>query len=532
MPRGAEGPSASSGLGDSQSLHARPRSSIRAILTPGWPLGVPSGIALGLSIGLFLLAAVLRCGRALLRWEEVSLAYSAYQAPLVKALGDPGLLIDSWVGLHPPLYGLCYAIMERTAPLPLLFLGFSALCSFLAVFFVYRAARMMEGPVAALCALGLAATAPVALHYAAEINNYPLLLALVSALLWAWARYRSGRGGWLPVALLGVAAGWTHLLGGMVGGVVVLGVLWRHRGDGIKAFVLLALGCAPVVAGALDLAINADTYGQPELHLDLSVRDWRERFGWLCLPAAAMAIPALRRAPLLAVSWVGLLGSIAAMVALGVAAPHQFPYWSVLMPAGAVLVGVAAARVPGLWIGVASLVVLQGWLALRAEHHDLSRIWNDQRRARAVDLALAEARAGDGLWMISPALEPDDDKRAISPALWRLRPWRAMPMVEPFAMEYTDYRYGQPRSYEGLTVYSFTDYWPDRMDAILKHHTDSGHRVFVALYDHGPAQGYPERMRRLLRPWAFEERSVGTDDGLGVDRLVVITGRADSQASP
>ena len=105
-----------------------------------------------------------------------------------------------------------------------------------------------------------------------------------------------------------------------------------------------------------------------------------------------------------------------------------------------------------------------------------------------------------------------------------------MPMVKPFPMEYTDYRYGQPRLYQDITVYSFTDFWPDRMDAILQHHTDTGHRIRIALYDHGPAEGYPERLRRMLRPWAFEEQQVGWDDGLGVDWLLVVDGRAGQGA--
>lgn len=532
MPPAAEPSGNTARAGGDLPLRTRSRSLLHAVLMPGWPLGPSRRAALSVAVVLMVLAATLRAGRALLRWEEVSLAYSAYQAPLVKALGDPGLLIDSWVGLHPPLYGACYALMEHLAPYPLLFLGFSATCSLAAAFFAWRAARLLAGPLAGLVALALAATAPVALHYAAEINNYPLMLALLAALLWAWARYRAGRGGWLLVAALGIVAGWTHLLGGVAAGLAVLGVLSRHRSDGVKAFAALALGCAPVVAGALGLASNADTFGQPELHLDLSLRDWRERFGWLSVPAAFMALPALRRAPVVALGWAGLCGAIVMMVALGVAAPHQFPYWSLLMPAGVVLIGVAAARVPGLWLGVAVLAGLQAWLVLRAEWHDLRGLLRDQHRPRAVDLALEQAQPGDGLWMISPALQPDDDKRAISPALWRLRPWRPMPMVEPFAMEYTDYRYGQPRAYEGLVVYSFTDFWPARMDAILQHHTASGHKVWVALYDHGPAQGYPERMRRLLRPWAFEERSVGTDDGLGVDRLVVVSGRAGQERAP
>ena len=520
-------PAADAGVsGTGGAVPARGSALWRRVLEPWGPDGPSPRVRFVLVSALLLVAGLLRAGRALLRWEEVSIAYAAYQAPLVKAWGDPGLLLDRWVGLHPPLYGMAYAAIEHAAPIPLLFLGFSALCSWLAVLLVYRAARLLGGTAAGVVALALAAGAPVALHYAAELNNYPLLLALVAALIWAWARYRQGVGGWLPLALLGIAAGWTHLLGGMAAGLVVLAVMARHRGDGLRALAVLALGCAPVVAGALELAGSADTFSQPELHLDLSLRDWGERFGWLCLPAGLLALPALRRTPALALALLGMVITIGAMIGLGVAAPHQFPYWSLLMPFGAVLAGVAATRVPGWWLGAGALALVQLWVGGRAVQHDLRRCWRDQNRPRAIDEALARAEPGDGLWIVSPALEPDDDKRAISPSVWRFRPWRPMPMVEPFPMEYTDYRYGQPRDYQGVTVYSFTDFWPDRMDAILRHHTDSDHRVWVALYDHGPAQGYPERLRRMLRPWSFDEEQVGWDDGLGVDWLLRIDGRA------
>jgi hypothetical protein len=476
------------------------------------------------------LAGVLRAGQALCRWEEVSIAYSAYQAPLVAALAEPGRLLGTWVGLHPPLYGLCYALLERACPRPLLFLGFSALCSWLAVLATGRAAWLLGGARAGLVAVALAATAPVALHYSAEVNDYPLLLALLAGLLWAWARYRAGASGWVPVALFGVAAGWTHVLGGWAAGIVALGVLVRHRGDGLRCLLALALGAAPVVAGALAVLGEGDTFGQPPLRLGLSLADWGRRFGWLSLPALALGLPGVWRAPLPAAVWGGLVGAIVGMVLLGAAAPHQFPYWSLLMPAGAVLVGLTSARLRGWWVFGLALAVAQAARVVPEQREALLRILRDQARPRAIDTALAEAGPGDGLWLLSPALEPDDDKRAISPVLWRLRPWRPMPMVEPFPLLYTDYRYGQPRAYGALTVYTFTDLWPDRMDAILRHHTGGGHRVFVAVYDYSPAQAFLERLRRSLRPWVVEERPVGTDEGLGVDHLFVVTGQAGGGA--
>ncbi len=483
------------------------------------------------ALAVLLLAALLRLGRAALRWEEVALAYAAYQEPVVAALGEPARLVGSFVGLHPPLYGVCFALMEHLAPLPVVFLLFSAACSWLAVLFALLAGRLLGGPLAGLLAAALAATAPVALHYAAELNNYPLLQAELGALLWLWARHRRGLGGWAPLALVGVAAGWTHLLGGAFAGLVALAILWRHPAHGLRILALMAVGCSPVLAGAWRLMQDSHTFGQPELHLDLSLRDWRERFGWICLAAGFLALPGLRRAPAMAVVWVGLAATIAAMVYLGVAAPHQFPYMSLLMPAGVLLVALGSSRPRWLALGAIGLALLQAGLALRSQQAGLRRIVEDQGRLRAVDEALAAAEPGDALWLISPALEPDDDKRAISPVLWRLRPWRSQPIARPFLFQYTDYRFGQPRRYGQLTVYSFTDFWPARMDAILAHHTQLGNQVFVALYDHGPAADYPARLRKLLRPWAFEERQVGMDSGLGRDWLLVVSGLAAEGSS-
>ncbi len=100
MPPAAE-PGADPGRGSS--LRSRPRAGLRSLWEPWGPDGPGAGLRLTLVTGLLLLAAALRAGRALLRWEEVSIAYAAYQAPLIQAWGDPGLMLDSWVGLHPPL---------------------------------------------------------------------------------------------------------------------------------------------------------------------------------------------------------------------------------------------------------------------------------------------------------------------------------------------------------------------------------------------------------------------------------------------
>lgn len=486
----------------------------------------------GLLGGLLLLAAGLRVGRALLRWDEVALAYAAYQAPLVDALDDPARLPGLFVGLHPPLYGVIFAAWERLLPIPLLLLGFSATCSFLAVVLVGRAARHLGGTRAEIVAVGLAGTAPVGLHYAAEVNNYPLTVLFVAALLLAWARYRSGRGGWIEVAATGVLAAWSHVIGGAAAGFVALAVLARHPGDGVRVFLALALGSCPVLAGAGILTGDPHTFGQPDLLLGASLRDWRDRFGVLAVPAGLLAVFGVPRAPAVALGWAGLAVLVGGMVALGVAAPHQFPYWSLLGPAAALLAGLGSLRHRVIATGAAVLVLAQAAVAVREEATLGRRIRTDLGRERAVDVALAAMAPGDLLWLLSPALEPDDDKRAVSPVLWRIHPWHPQPMARDFPFDYTDYQYGQPRRFGAFTVHTFTDLWPDRMDAIVTVALEQGHRVWVALYDHGPARAYPERLERVLRPFTWTREAVGTDVGLGVDLLYLVTGDAAGDGVP
>ena len=147
------------------------------------------------------MALALRLPRALLRWDEVSLAYAAYADPAARlvASGDWAGLPRAWVGLHPPLHAALLGLGERIAPIPGVALLFSALCSSLACGFI--AARF--GGLAGL----LLATAGVAAHYSGEVNNYPLAALGLAVLLWAAPRRDAVRN-------LGIfLAGWSHVLG-------------------------------------------------------------------------------------------------------------------------------------------------------------------------------------------------------------------------------------------------------------------------------------------------------------------------------
>ena len=71
-------------------------------------------------IPVLILAALLRLLRMHVRWDEITLAYSAYAEPVTQALidGHPTALLGSWIGLHPPLWGVIHGLMEVIVPVP------------------------------------------------------------------------------------------------------------------------------------------------------------------------------------------------------------------------------------------------------------------------------------------------------------------------------------------------------------------------------------------------------------------------------
>ncbi len=152
-----------------------------------------SSAILGLAL---LIGAGLRALRVGVRWDELTLAYAAYMAPLAESLqaGHPTALVGDWIGLHPPLYGTLFAVLEVLWPVPLVWLAFSALASLGAVAVVGR----VGGPMAAL----VLATAPVHLMDSAEVNNYPMASLAVALLIWSASRT------WPWLAAAAVLAAW------------------------------------------------------------------------------------------------------------------------------------------------------------------------------------------------------------------------------------------------------------------------------------------------------------------------------------
>ena len=448
------------------------------------------------------LALGLRLARVASRWDEIALAYAAYQQPWLDqaAQGSPSGMLGTFVGLHPPLYSALFGLVELAWGAPLGWLLLSAGLSTAAVLLVGR----VGGWIPAL----VLACDPLQLAYAAEINNYPLLV--FAAALCLHEAQAVGRGApWWRLALAGAVVTWSHVLGGLFGGLLILALLRRRRSEGLMALALMALLTAPVLARALQLAGAEGTSSQAGLDPGLILDGLQAKAPWWILVWLTGGLSWLRWRSA-ALSW-AIAGGILLMMGLGVAASHQQPYWLLLGPP----VALALPRVAGLGAGLyglmlASSLTLQPAWELRAH----------RGRARGVDAALAASRPGDAIWLLAPALMPDDDKSMDSEVLWRFRPWRAMPAwrgQEAPGFEFTDYKFGQPRLMDGRIVHTTTSLQPAVVDAVLRWHTEAGRDCFFVLYDHSPAHDYLGLLERSLQPWSPRCVEVGQDYGLGVD---------------
>ena len=174
------------------------------------------------------------------RWEEVSWLYAAYSGPIVSALdeGRIGEALTRFTGLHPPLWFVLHALSERLAPVPILWMGGSALASALAVFALRR------WPIAAAAAATTAGERP----YAAEVNNYPLLACFVAALWALRERAAAGATAW-ALPLVAALAGWTHGLGGFIALIVALSLLKRRPTLAALTLVTLVVAALPLAPG-------------------------------------------------------------------------------------------------------------------------------------------------------------------------------------------------------------------------------------------------------------------------------------------
>ena len=460
-------------------------------------------------LGVVVLAGMLRLLRAALRWDEISLAYAAYHQPWQDAFfqGDLSGMLREFTGLHPPLHAFLWSAVDGLWGAPAGWLLLSVACSTGAVWCV--------GRVGGVAAAAVLAVAPLQLAYAAEVNDYPLLVLLVALCL--KERLRPGRSP-ARMAVVGILAGWTHMLGGVVAGACAVS-LWRSdRRAAIRVVVALVVGCSPVLFRGFQLAMEQGAYGQAGLDVPLLISGLTTKIGawWLVLPLAAWGV---RKRPLVGAVTAVAGGVILLFIALGVAAPHQHPYWLVLGPPLAILVAAASHRAA--WVVAlvgAALFVPPEWSAWAGLQDNL-------QRERAIDRALAQARPEDAIWLLSPALKPDDDKTDRSDVLWRFSPWMEAPAWRgprgnmPPAFEYVDYRYGQPRILGGHVTHQTTDLDPAVLAEVVGWHGEQSGVLWLVLYDHGPADDYPGLVDRALADLPSDCEWVGIDVGLGVDRL-------------
>jgi hypothetical protein len=447
---------------------------------------------------ILLLAAILRLLRAGVRWEEWSLHYAAYNLPTLEALltENYAQAITTWAGLHPPLYPLLHSMGSLVWPAPASWLLFSVAASLGAVGFMLAA-----HPRSLLPAL-LLATDPVQLHYAAEVNNYPLSVLVLSYSWWALRKDRP-----IHLALSVVLGFWTHLL---AGGITLLVAAWHPRrwlifGAGI-------MGALPLFVTAWELGLDTGSRKQPSILMEDSVRDAVERFtiGWIVmLPLLLLGVSSAKEA---ATTWAGAVAAWLGLVALGFAAPHQFPYACMLGVFAAALLGGAAERIRSIGMVIWMVALVRGLWGFGGDAARVQHIVADLQRTRAIDTVLGLSLPGDAIVLVRGQGPPDDDKRRTSPTLWRFSPFE--PMQAIFTRVRPDL-VGQPRLWRGRRLYTFSN--PRQAIAQI-----AGDHVFTILYD--GAQHNPERIEDHpgQGPW----QSVGTELWRGPS-----SGSLDSEAT-
>ncbi len=514
---------------------------------------VSSRTALSVLLLILVLAAALQGSRLPFRWNPVALAYAAYfhEFRHVISLNGSGAAFTTFVGLHPPAYSLFFLwMMERSAPAAC-WLASSGLFSVAAIPLVWMTARLGSDDETAPwpSILGSASIAALVLAisphrnaYGLEVNNYPLLIAVTTAQLLCFARMmrpekisrESARsllarpGGdeiaWMLVTALSI---WTHLLSVALpcSQLLLLGLLPEARRHVVRLTALAtgtAVLCLPLVPGVLAGMGSDPINTAPGLSgaLSAALLDFPGRYGSeaganllaaLIVLGAANVLRLPRGHRLVPLSWLahGLVAGtlVVGLVAGGMAAAHQFPYYLVLLPTGALLVPRALHSAQP--IALRSLIIAICALALSLHALPLG---SDALRGRAawtsassdrglIELATRSWEENSSLLLHGFPQTMDDDKDALDAAFSFIplneRITFAQPDVEKLVPG--DPNWGQPLLFENNRwLYTFTDFKQDRVNAITNAALARGERVIVAAYNTRWAQ----READELRAWA------------------------------
>ena len=311
-------------------------------------------------------------------WSYWMPAYVRYARPHWLDLGDGVLPWRRLVGLHPPLWALITAALAHAGATMRGLIAVPLLCSLGSAVLGAVLVRRVTDRRTTAAFVALLVIAPYQVHYATELNNYPLLqlgtAALAVSVAAAW------NGGTREHAILAVVVGvglWAHFASAPL--VLALGVCavltrrWRVAAATV-AGVLLA---SPILLEALSLTGASQTFhNEPLSGLALlgELRAiWAERFvptfasaalGLATVAATGWALRARpsRDAALLLTMMLAVAGTwVLAGFSSGASFYAQTPYWLPCSWLGLVLLalGLHAAPQWGRWV----LVALTGvWL--------------------------------------------------------------------------------------------------------------------------------------------------------------------------
>jgi hypothetical protein len=506
--------------------------------------------ALAVLAAVTLLAVLLQLSRVPFRWNPIALAYAAYfhEFRHVIELQGWSAALTTFVGLHPPAYSLLFlGLMEARVPAAC-WLGMSGMFSVASVPLVWATATRSWGRGGILGGAGLAALvlaiSPHRNAYGLEVNNYPLLVAATAAQLLAFARLYSRptkpRGMPVGAEILWIAttalALWTHVLSVALplSQLGLLAALPEGR-EGLRRFcaLLAAVGvlCLPLVPGLL-ASSGGDPLNPPAglmTALSVALADYPGRYGSetganLMALLAAFGLLAVVRAPrgerLVPLSWLAhavVAGAlILALVSRGIAAAHQFPYYLVLLPAGALLVAAALRHDPrrpaalqhALRLGLAVALLLH-LAALSSEALRARQLWAEAPQERGlVALAVESWSPNSALLLVNFPRAMDDDKDHVDASYALLPMSERLTFAQPAVATLVpgDPMWGQPIQFENdRWLYTFTGFREDRVDAIADATLEAGGRVILAVYE----TEFAEHDVARIRAWASQRGEPG-----------------------